>query len=328
MMAYVFRDCRTKAKPWCIAWKGLDGRLHKEKADAPTKELAKRLLARKLIELAEAKIAGVDHDTKDTTFREFSKEYMEHSRAVKATSAHLRDVTSLVPLMPYFGDYSLRKIHSGMVQKYIDGRMNKPKPDGQRYRPATINREMTTLSALFREAVKRHYTEKNPVRGIRQMPENNTIVRYLTEDEEKELFKELTEHLKPLVATALNTGMRKSELLNLMWQDVDLDQRLILIRNAKNHKKRYIPINDLVLALFEELKRAKVSAYVFPNPRTKSKWVNVDGSWGRSVRRAKIENFRFHDLRHNTGLRIMPSHRNVFILPPATFQRFDFKYSA
>ena len=53
-MAYVFREYRSNGKPWCIAYKGLDGRLRREKTDAPTKELAKRLLARKLVEARQA----------------------------------------------------------------------------------------------------------------------------------------------------------------------------------------------------------------------------------------------------------------------------------
>jgi integrase len=305
-MAYVFREYRSNGKPWCIAYKGLDGRLRREKTDAPTKELAKRLLAKKLVELTEAKVSGVHFDPQVVTFKEFSKEYMEHARAVKTASAALRDETSLNRLMPFFGALPLRKIHSGLVQRYIDERMNKPKKGGGRLRPATVNRERTTLSAIFREAVKRRFTDKNPVRGIRMLPENNTVVRYLTDDEEERLFKELPEHLKPIVTTALNTGMRKSELLALRWQEVDLEQRLICIRNAKNHKKRYIPINDVVHELFKEQRRQDETAeHVFPSRRSGSRWTNVDGAWLRAVRRAEIPSFRFHDLRHSFASRLV-----------------------
>jgi integrase len=304
-MAYVFREYRSNGKPWCIAYKGLDGRLRREKTDAPTKELAKRLLAKKLVELTEAKVSGVEFEPKVVTFNEFAKEYMEHARAVKTASAALRDESSLTHLKPFFGEYPLRKIHSGLVQRYIDQRMTK-KEDGSRIRPATVNREQTTLSAMFREAVKRRLTDKNPVRGIRQLPENNTVVRYLTDDEEIELFKELSEHLKPIVTTALNTGMRKSELLGLRWEEVDLEQRLICIKNAKNHKKRYIPINDVVLEVMNEQRRHdKDAEHVFPSRRSKNHWKNVDGAWQRAVRRAKIVNFRFHDLRHTFASRLI-----------------------
>ncbi len=305
-MAYVFREYRSNGKPWCIAYRGLDGRLRREKTDAPTKELAKRLLAKKLVELTEAKVSGVDFEPKDITFNEFAKEYMEHARAVKTASAALRDETSLVHLKPFFGEYSLRKIHSGLVQRYIDERINKARKEGGRIRPATVNREQTTLSAIFREAVKRRLTDKNPVRGIRQLPENNTVVRYLSDDEEEKLFGELPEHLKPIVATALNTGMRKSELLLLRWADVDLEQRLICIKNAKNHKKRYIPINGVVLYLLKELQeRNKTAEHVFPSRRSGCHWKNVDGAWQRAVRRADIQNFRFHDLRHTFASRLV-----------------------
>src|SRR5687767_723656 len=190
-MAYVFREYRSNGRPWCIAYRGLDGRLRREKTNAPTKELAKKLLARKMVELTEAKVAGVDLEPKVITFREFVKEYMEHARAVKTVNAARRDETSLVTLLPFFGEFPLRKIHSGLVQRYIDERMNKPKSNGKRRRPASVNREQTTLSAIFREAVKRRYVDKNPVRGIRQLPENNTIVRYLTDEEEERLYREL-----------------------------------------------------------------------------------------------------------------------------------------
>lgn len=61
-MPYVFREYRSKGKPWCIAYRDLSGRLRREKTDAPTKELAKRLLAKKLAELTEAKVSGGRQD--------------------------------------------------------------------------------------------------------------------------------------------------------------------------------------------------------------------------------------------------------------------------
>ena len=304
-VAYVFREYRSNGKPWCIAYTGVDGKLRREKTDAPTKELAKKLLAKRIVEVTEAKIAGVTVDRPVVTFTEFVKEYTRHIEAKKTVASIARDKEIIERLKKTFGDARMKDVTTGMVQRYMDDRMHDTYGKGHPYRPATINREIICLSAISREAVKRDHVVKNPVRGVKLLKEDNKIVRYLSDDEERRLMAACTPNLKPIVVFALNTGMRKGEILNLEWDDVDLEQRLIRVRNTKSKRTRYIPINTTLKTVLAGLAKYEGCPHVFTNPDTRTRWCDQKIAWRYTIRRAKVTKFRFHDLRHTFASRLV-----------------------
>lgn len=81
------------------------------------------------------------------------------------------------------------------------------------------------------------------MRKVKQLRENNRRLRYLSWEEAQTLIAKCDSHLKPIVMTALNTGMRKGEILGLTWDQVDLRNGLILLDDTKNGERREIPIN-------------------------------------------------------------------------------------
>ena len=156
-------------------------------------------------------------------------------------------------------------------------------------------------------------------------------IRYLTPDEEKRLFEQLEscEWLKPIVLIALHTGMRRGEICNLQWFDLNFDRGLIHLRNTKNGKDRIIPMNVTVRQLLETQKivrarRAQQNAekgkssvpspYVFPSPRTDERLVEIKYSFARAVKQAKITDLRFHDLRHTAATRMGDAGADAFTL--------------
>ena len=321
-MAYVYREFRSRGKPWCIAYRGLDGRLRREKTEAPTKELARRLLAKKLVEVTEARVAGVTVELKPTTFREFLKEYRTFLNATKSPGTIRGQETHMKLLEPLFGHLQLKQVTTGMIQRFLDKRLGEPKMHRSQkgksaeeraaaglgpLKPSTVNRELMCLSAIFREAVKRGYLEKNPCRGIKQLPEQNTIVRYLSDDEEKAILGACSETMKPIVLCALHSGMRREEMLSLKWQEVDLEQRLIRVRFSKSKRSRYIPINDALLEVLKAVPRWDDCEFVFANPDTHHRWFDIKVAWAFTLRRSKVRNFRFHDLRHTFASRLVQS---------------------
>ena len=104
--------------------------------------------------------------------------------------------------------------------------------------PATVNREIACLKTIFNEAIEWGKVEQNPVRKVKLYQENNRRVRYLESEEIDRLLRECAGHLNPIVTVALNTGMRRGEILNLKWEDVDINQRLIYIIHSKNEEKK------------------------------------------------------------------------------------------
>jgi len=135
----------------------------------------------------------------------------------------------------------------------------------------TINIELQTLRAIFNLAKTWGYTKENPTDNVKKMRITNHIApRFLTDEECKKLLKACNEWEYPIFYTYLNTGMRKSELLNLEWPDVDFDRRKIKIRakDSWNPKtdEREIPINNGLLDLFNQHRENnKNGSYIFHN---------------------------------------------------------------
>jgi integrase len=91
-----------------------------------------------------------------------------------------------------------------------------------------------------------------------------------------------------------------------MWEQVDLNRRIIKVRNTKSGMSRIIPINDVLFSDFSELKRLDSGkAFVFPNPKTGLPYTEVKKSFKAACQRAGIEGLRFHDLRHTFATRLL-----------------------
>lgn len=135
----------------------------------------------------------------------------------------------------------------------------------------TLNHELITLGLMFRLAVKWGYLKENPMIGISKLriPQKNAP-RFLTEEECKKLLEVSDEWLRPIFYTFLSTGMRKSELENLGWEDIDFNRKKILIRIkdgwAPKTNEREIPINDGLLEVLKKQRQiTNGSKYVFPD---------------------------------------------------------------
>ena len=141
--------------------------------------------------------------------------------------------------------------------------------------------------------------------AVKMLKEDNEKIRYLTEDEEIRLFQHLPDYLKPIVTCALQTGLRKSNILQLRWELVDLDFRFIevLAQHNKGHKIIKIPISDKLLEVLNSIPR--ISEYVFCNPETKIPYKDFSNSFKTACKQAGINNFRFHDLRHTVATRLV-----------------------
>ena len=131
--------------------------------------------------------------------------------------------------------------------------------------------------------------------------------RILSEEEETRLLEAVklstkSQHLEPIIITALNTGMRKGEILNLKWSNVDFKTGHILVGGTKNGGMRKIPMNDKLTLTLERGKKVSRGEFVFSeNGRP---YLDVKRGWWTALRKAGIENFRFHDLRHTFGSRL------------------------
>jgi integrase len=173
--------------------------------------------------------------------------------------------------------------------------------------PATINRELGCLRHMFNMAIKWKKAQGNPVREVKFLKEPEAKDRILSEEEEAKLLEAIrtghkAKHLEPIIITALNTGMRKGEILNLKWSNVDFKNGFIIVEGTKNGEIRKIPTNKKLTETLEGAKKGSKGEYVFSE--NGKPYQDVKTAWWTALKNAGIENFTFHGLRHTFGSRL------------------------
>jgi integrase len=194
----------------------------------------------------------------------------------------------------------------GYKAKRINGEIKlKPKPGASRLRtdwrvqPATINRELACLKHMFSLAKKWKMADENPVKEVQFFQERQIEMKILAREEIERLVDFTSPWLKPIVIVALNTGMRKGEILRLRWSDINFENQFIFLKETKNNRSRKIPMSRLVAETLRAIKRVK--EFVFTNPRTGRPFSDLQTGFKAACRKASIGDVRFHDLRHTAA---------------------------
>lgn len=311
---------------WALSYIGPDGRRHQEMSLALTRHAARQLLYRKLTEVDRQRELGVQA----ITFAEFCRKYLAHQRSVVEPRSYER-VESIVEkrLKPHFGKRLLSEIHARDIQEYLNERALAVyrRKDGteKRIAPATVHRELQTLSGVFSRALDWDYVLRNPVRKVKIRKYESRRQRILEPEEEARLFTALRRfqrgYLADIVTLALQTGMREDEILRLKWMDVNLGNRTIIVRSTnenpnKGKRTRPVPISSklspILARLYMEALRATKGdpialqdRYVFTNPETGKRYMDTKLAWYAALKDARIARLRFHDLRHTFATRAL-----------------------
>lgn len=230
-------------------------------------------------------------------FADFVKDiYLPWSKIHKGS--YEDDVRTTSVLTNFFKGKNLREIKPAMIEQY------KAKRIGVGRAPATVNRELSVLSKVFTLAVRHERAEVNPCQSVERFALDNERVRYLTEDEEERLFEAMgnNELLKSIVTVALHTGMRRGEIFNLKWFDLDFDRGLIQVRKTKTKLNRVVPMNGRVREVFNQQRRA--SEYVFTSTKTGGRLIDVKKGFDSARIAASIPDFQLRDLRHSCATRL------------------------
>ena len=276
-----------------------NGKKVQKSLETSDKKLAKEIEAKIRVEVKEEKyfdkLIG-----RNKTFKQLMEVFMKEHAPKVSDSMQNSYSASLKHLIPFFGDLTLLSISRKEISKYKILR----KDEGAK--PATINRELAMLSKAFTLALEDwEWISGNnkPFSKIPYEKENNERDRWLTEDEEKSLLENSSEWLREIVVFALNTGLRQGELLSLEWNRVNLFRRTILIHKTKNGKPKTVPLNknamDVIACRAKEKVRKLKNDFVFLSSHgTKIDRHNLRRAFNNATRKAEIENFTFHDLRH------------------------------
>lgn len=285
------RGIYKRGNIWWIRYAGLDGKIIYESSGSKSFKDAEALLIKRKAEIKAGKQPEVKRIA-NHTFKELATEYKEWAKRQRSYKSKEGFINQLVD---YFGNLPLRRFNTLLIEKFQTERLNKGN------KPATVNRLIATLKHMLHKAVDWNMLEEETlkmVRRVKLLEENNKRLRYLSKEECQAIINASDPHLKPIVITALNTGMRKSEILNLKWDQVDLKHGFILLDKTKNGERREIPINETLKQTLQGIMRRLDVPYVFFDPKTGKPYKDVKRSFQTALKRAKIKDFRFHDLRH------------------------------
>jgi integrase len=243
------------------------------------------------------------------TFKDLADEYMK-----QWAKKDPNQIPRTVFWIEIFGKAPVKAISTSDIRKALDHyakgkclkgdgvgksrETNKPRSSN------TVLRLKAVLSSIFKYAIRRGYLKENPLDGIFIDATPNQVERFLDDKERKALLSACQEStwdkLYLLVLLAITTGMRKAELINLRWTDINFEKGLARLATTKNGSPRINPIPALAL---EELKKFRKvgNGLVFASPNDPEKPFDFRVQWTRALERTYIKNFRFHDLRHTAA---------------------------
>lgn len=333
-----------KGDRWLIDYYQPDGKRKREVVTIPGVDPSRitRYDAEKALTIRKAEIAQGKFDIaktqKPVLFDKLMAEYLEWAKSNH--KAYERDIMASKPLLAFFGGKPINNINLWLVEKY------KALRRAQGRKPGTINKELGILRRMLNLALEWKRVSNNPIQGMKLLPVPNFLPRTLRDSEFEILYRSAPSHFKPILLCAYLTGMRRSELRLLKWEDVDLTDRFIYVHEAKNNESRAIPICDVLydtLKEFKELKQNSNSEYVFTTPQgkpytSKNAWRTA---WNDALKKAGIAKFRFHDLRHTfvsnlivdekedyATVMALSGHRDITVLKRYSHTRESAKRSA
>lgn len=274
-----------------IDYRDKEGKRHRETFTG-SKTFGKEVLAKRKTEISEGKFFP-ERKKKQLTFWDAANKYWEIHLSRKKSAGKLK--YTLAYLKKYFGNIPLSSLTTEKIQQFYNERMAQTSP-------STANRHFTTLRAVINKAITlKLYQGGNPCIGVVKQKENPARTRYLTKEEIQSLLTFVSERSQQLIAFAVSTGMRRSEILRVSWQDIDLSNDIIHIYESKSGNKREVPIMPSLKQILLSMEH-KPAGKLFPFT---AKMLEYD--FKHALKQAGITGVRFHDLRHTFASHFMMS---------------------
>lgn len=208
-----------------------------------------------------------------------------HKATIEMDKIHLRWLDAFLNGKP------LDTISRSMIDKITEAKL------AEGVTNATVNRVLEILRAILRRCVNEwEWLDKSPM--VRMLKEPTRRIRFLTRQEADRLLRELPDHMADMVAFSLATGLRRSNVTGLLWSQVDLARQVAWIHadQAKARKAIPVPLNSEAVEIVTR-QLGKHPTHVFTYKGNTIFQVSTK-TWYAALKRAGIENFRWHDLRH------------------------------
>jgi integrase len=277
-----------------ISWKDVQGRRRYRKTDANTLAQARSARSAELVRVEQAKVLGFMPPGEDA-FAEAATRFLAYQNVRLTPKAYDREEGIVRRLLVPFFSGKLATVRKTDVQRYVTKRCGE-------VAPATVRKELNVIKHMLNWAVEEEIIPANPATQGKKLNAPKPPagrVRYLQPTEVRAILEDCPSWLEPIVAIAVSTGMRRSEILGLRWLDVDLVNRCIMPQ-SKNGDGRIVHLNQLAQAVIRSLPfgtDTRPTDMLFPG-------INPDWlyqSFRKVCENLSIEDFSFHDLRHTAA---------------------------
>ncbi|MBI4064576.1 MAG: tyrosine-type recombinase/integrase [Elusimicrobia bacterium] len=283
------------------------------------RRIRKRLgKSKKLAELAKADVevklerSEIGFANKDVGLKEFIGEYLNYSKANKSANTFDRDRRTLKTFYEFVKAERLTAVTVTKIEAYKTFRQNAGA------KPATVNRELNSIKAMLTKAVAWGYLAKSPAQSVKKFKEPKRQVRYFTKEEIQKLVENAqSPRLAAIVQILAYTGLRRSELVHLTWDDLDFKKKLLVVQakngwQPKDYEVRHIPLNDRLLRVLREVTR-NGSPYIFPNISGATLIGNLlSRDFRRLAKRCGLKNTSIHSLRHSFASHLVMQGVNLY----------------
>lgn len=271
----------------------LDGTRIRRSTGTSDKKLAEAILAKVMTLHLEGKWFDLDQ-ARLRTLEELRDRYLKERSSRKAKLSQVRDRGCFCHLLAFFGNCSLADITSRKINEYKEHRLTHVSSQ-------SVVKELGILRNAFNVAIKEwEWCKDNPVSRISMPKLPQGRVRHLDKKGLNDLLSASESWFRPIVLTAVYTGMRQGNILSLTWKQVDLQGRYITLEETKNGERQLIPMHEELSRVFMGLSKVRLlgSDLVFHRDGRPLKKMTVSRALKRACSIAGIEDFRFHDLRH------------------------------
>ncbi len=278
-----------------------NGKQIRESTFSKRKEDAHGLLISRLHDIKEGKLPEL-RKLPDISFKELAERYTNYIQG-RNKSAKTKGYI-IGQLLSMYADKKLKDFNTELIEVLQSDLIKKE------YKPASNNKITNIIKHMFKKACEWNLVSEDVLKNIRKvkpLKDTGGRLRYLSTLECKNLLSVCDAHLMPVVITALNTGMRKGEILSLKWDSVDLRHNRILLEKTKNGKRREIPINNTLRETLQGIPRRLDIPFVFYDPVTEKPYKDVKTSFNTALKRTGITDFHFHDLRHTFASHLVMS---------------------
>ncbi len=262
-----------------------DGRRIQQSTGTPHRHQAEAYEAKLIVTLWEQQRLGVK------PIYHWNDAVVRYLRETQHKASQASDIYHLRWLDPHLNGVELQAIKRDRLDKISCVKL------AEGVENSTVNRMQEVIRAILRKACN-EWEWLDRVPAVRMLPEPTKRVRWITHNEADRLLAELPAHLAAMARFSLETGLRRANVTKLQWSQVDLARKTAWIHPDQAKARKAIPVplsNAAVLTLRQQLGKHLLQVFTFNGkPVTQ---VNTK-AWRKALKRAGIENFRWHDLRH------------------------------